>query len=39
VHSRDIAAFSAHGDDRQWSRCRPAIRIKAETCQVNTSRN
>ncbi len=31
--------FSAHGGDRQWSRCPRAIRIEAETCQVNTSRN
>ena len=25
AHSRDVAAFSAHGGDRQWSRCPRAI--------------
>jgi hypothetical protein len=31
AHSRDVAAFSAHSDYRQWSRHRRALRVKAET--------
>src|ERR1700722_15858010 len=31
AHSRNVAAFSAHSDYRQWSRHRRALRVKAET--------